>query len=460
MPASETREEQRNGRMLGLLFWGGVGLAPVAALFLLIGGGEGVLRAAVGVLTLSVILIGLSITLRRDGDSVRLEMEDMLFDEIDAVRADVRDDISTAAHATHRSFGEKLHYLNEQLEVTRGELDVARAHLEAVRHEVARLEMARVEAARAESVRHVAPQAAPASRHVSGGGQPPVAPGPNRPGMPPGMVRHTETVQVTTRHTIVDPHADDAPRVGAGAVYGSQGFDRGRPETPDFARPEITTRPRTEPRGAGSTPALRGSQSHAAEPAEESWTEQRLREQLERRRDAAEPVLRDSPDRWPSRESWTERPDADRWSERADVDRWSDRDDDDDRRPALRSGDRWASVRSDDRGRELRVGERRAALHSDESGTELRIEDRWAAVRREDARTGGGGSWSDSDDRLDEPPAGFPWRDTDRDAPRGRGGEWRDSDRGDRRAITGSDGPERWSDYDDYDERDRDRRRR
>jgi hypothetical protein len=281
------------------------------------------------------------------------------------------------------------------------------------------------------------------------------------------MVRHTETVQVTTRHTIVDPHADDGPRVGGGTVYGAPGFERGRPETPDFiARPEVAPRSRTEPRGVGAGPVLRGSHDRSVDPVEESWTEQRLREQLERRREVAEPVQRDASDRWPSRESWTERPDTtDRWSERAEPDRWAERDDDDDRRPGLRAGDRWASVRSDDRGRELRVGERRAALHSDESGTELRIEDRWAAVRREDARTGAG-SWRDDDDRLDEPRAGFPWRDADRDPPRVRDADWRESDRGDRadrgdrRAITGSDAGDRWPDYDDYDERDRDRRRR
>ena len=64
-----------------------------------------------------------------------------------------------------------------------------------------------------------------------------------------------------------------------------------------------------------------------------------------------------------------------------------DRDEDSDRITGVRTGDRWASVRSDERGRELRMGERRAAVRADESGTELRIEDRWAAVRRDEPRS-------------------------------------------------------------------------
>jgi hypothetical protein len=172
--------------------------------------------------------------------------------------------------------------------------------------------------------------------------------------------------------------------------------------------------------------------SRARDSHEESWTDQRLREQLERRRDASEPVS--------GGESWGARRDRDdgrRSARSADAieGRWSEREDDD--RPGVHAGDRWASVRSDDRGREVRVGERRAALHSDGSGTELRIEDRWAAVRREDSR---GGSFFD-DDRADDAPGGFPYRDSERREPR---------------ALSGSDREERWSDYDDRD-RDRDR---
>lgn len=335
MPASDSAEDLRSARLFSILFWVGVALAPIAALVLLIGSGTGSLRVCLGLVIVSVILIGVSITLRRDSDGVRAEIEDTLFDEIDAVRADVRDDIAQAAQATHRAFGEKMQYLLEQIESTRAELAATRVQVDAMRHGISQPTPPAPQ-------RHAAPEV-----HQSA---------PPRPGMAPGVVRHTETVQVTTRHTVMDPH-DESPR---GTTYG---------------------RPVAAP-------------SHAAR--EESWTDQRLREQLNRHRE--EPA-----ERWQPRESY-----EDRWSGQPAHD-------EDDRRPGIRAGDRWASVRSHDRGRELRMGERRAAMHTDSSGTELRIEDRWAAVRRE---------------------AGLPAQD------------WQQSDyRDDRRAITGSDREERWSDY-------------
>lgn len=403
MPNSDTRDEQRHARLLPVLFWGGVGLAPLAALFLFIADGGTALRAAVGVVILSVILIGLSITLRRDTETVRLELEDMILDEIDTVRADVRDDISTAAHATHRAFGDKFQYLVDRLEATRHELEATRAQLEAVRAEVAR-----------------DGQAAPASAGRGGPSPAPHQPAPHagRAGMPPGgVVRHTETVQVTTRQTIVDPHGEDGQR-GA-TVYGSQaaGYDRGR-DADYGARAEA---PREERRSR--------AERRERDRTEESWTEQRLREQLERRREAAEPVSGGG-DGWSSRRDRDR--DEDRRPGRADAieGRWSERDDDE--RPGVRAGDRWASIRTDDRGREVRMGERRAALHSDGSGTELRIEDRWAAVRREDNRPS---SFFDDDQEDDRSPRREP------------------------RAITGADREERWSDYDDDRGRSRDRER-
>lgn len=367
MPASDTRDDQRGARVFSVLFWIGVALAPIAALIMLVGSGTTSLRVSVGVVILSVILIGVSITLRRDSEGLRTELEDTIFDEVDGLRADVRDDITHAAQATHRAFGEKLQYLLDQLEATRAELDATRAQVDVMRHGGAH---------QPPQQRHAAPAPAQA---------PQMAQGTARPGMPPGVVRHTETVQVTTRHTVMDPH-DDGPR---GTTYGTR----------------VAT-----PRGGGQQP------HH-----EESWTDQRLREQFDRRRES------EQAEHWRPRESYEER-----WPAPAPA-----LDDDDDRRPGVRAGDRWASVRSDDRGRELRMGERRAAWHSDGSGTELRIEDRWAAVRREAGL--GGQSWriDDDHDRHDAARE-FPYRDQD--------------DRG-RRAITGSGRDERWSDYrSDYDE--------
>ncbi|WP_020523005.1 hypothetical protein [Catelliglobosispora koreensis] len=377
MPASAAREDQQRARIFSALFWVGVALAPLAALVLLIGSSTGSLRTAVGILVLSVIMIAVSIMLRREGETMKTELEDTLFDEVDATRADIRDDIAHAVHATHRAFGEKFQYLLDQVEATRAELEATRGQLEVLRHQLPAGPNGRV-----------GPPAPGNPAH--GRGQ----------GMPSGIVRHTETVQVTTRHTVMDPNEEQR----AGTTYG-------RPQT-------------AAPRGR-----------------DDSWTEQRLREQLDRRRDAGEPGA--AAERWQQREPYEER--------------WSAPIEDDDRRPGVRAGDRWASIRDDDHGRELRMGERRAALHTDGAGgTELRIEDRWAAVRREagldredrdrDDRVGRGrGGWSD-EDRLDIPRGDFPYRDRERE------------DRS-RRAITSSDREDRWSTYNDDRDRDRDRDR-
>src|SRR5262245_38861860 len=105
MPASDAREDQRHAQVFTVLFWVGVAFAPIAALMLLVGSGTGSLRAAVGILVLSVILIGVSIILRRDSENVKSQLEETMFDEIDAMRADVRNDIGHAVQATHRSLG-------------------------------------------------------------------------------------------------------------------------------------------------------------------------------------------------------------------------------------------------------------------------------------------------------------------------------------------------------------------
>lgn len=406
MPASDTRDDQRGERVYSILFWVGVALAPIAALMLLISSGTGGLKGALGVVIISVILIGVSIVMRRDGEGLRTELEETVFDEIDALRADVRADISQAAQATHRAFGEKLQYLLDQLEATRAELEATRVQVDAIRHGIT--------------------QPAPAQRHPASAsahsGMPQAS---GRAGIAPGIVRHTETVQVTTRHTVMDPH-DDGQR---GTTYSSSSSSHPRRGDEAWAPP--------------SEPRLRDDPW--AEPAprvrEESWTEQRLREQLdrvreERGREREDRERDDHEDRWRSRDRDRDRDSRDsrdNWQSKEDDDRWGD----------VRAGDRWASVRSDERGRELRMGERRAAVHSDSSGTELRIEDRWAAVRREAGIAGGSWRFEDEDQRLDGR-GDFPYRDH----------------RDERRAITGSDREERWSDYEQGYERDRDRRYR
>ena len=313
MPASPDAPDRRSSKLPPALLWAGVGVAPLAALALVLGSGERSLRIAIGLALLAVVLIGLSIVLRPTIEAVKVDLEDSLYDEMDVVREDMRNDIATAARATHRSFGERFEHLQAAFEQLRGQ----------------------VEALRAELARQ--PQSAMPHGTIGAG-----LSGPPRPTgtVPAGVVRHTETVQVTTRSTIVDPHADEPPPVRGPAWSGQAPRRSG--DNVYGSRPEPAPGPAYEP----------------APSYEESWTEQQLRKRLaeaEASRAGSSPSSPSSPSE--------------------ETERWS----------GVRSGDRWASVRSDERGRELRIGERRTSMHSDDSGAEVRYEDRWATVRRDAA---------------------------------------------------------------------------
>ena len=407
MPAADTQQRRAGLPLLPGLLWAGVGLAPVAALLVLFGGDNtSLVRVAVLLAIVAVILIGVSMALRRDPDAVRNQVEEMVFEEIDLLREDLRADITTAAKATHKALGERVVTLHESVEALRGQVDTLRVQMD----------------------RGSAPppaQAAPAAPPPPPVSAPAVGPAHNVSvghGVPGhGVVRHTETVKVTTRQTIVDQNDG-----GRGTVYGSS-------RTSDPVPPQRRSAAERGPEW-GSAPAGQGSGRKSGE--EESWTEQLLRQRLGEERFGAvgfhESGLDDDSGGFTSpafggsgygdtgsvgrdpapagsgfngsgyggggerAPSWSARGGEpwsadDRYGDAAGERRGGRRralepEDDDDRVTGLRAGDRWASVRSDDRGRELRVGERRTAMQADESGTEVRIEDRWAAVRREEAR--------------------------------------------------------------------------
>jgi hypothetical protein len=310
------------------MFWTGVALSPLAALLVLMSSGTQALRMAALLAIAAVVLVGLSIMLRPDASQVRAELEDSLFGEIDGLRAAVRSDITSAARATHKSLSDKLQDMYEHVEALRGQLETMRREYESGQAKAAAAQTGRATPVPPSSPRHM-------GTAMVGG----------------GVVRHTETVQVTTRSTIVDPPGSD----DRGRVYGRRAAREERPR-------------------------------------EESWTEQRLRDRL---RDTGSHLFGD-PGRFTSGYPATGGGQAahsapgegrDDFARRARTyGRHQSEDDDAARDPRwsdMRAGDRWAAVRSDDHGRELRMGERRAAMHSDDSGTELRVEDRWAAVRRE-----------------------------------------------------------------------------
>ncbi|GLL04343.1 hypothetical protein [Dactylosporangium matsuzakiense] len=363
MPAAETTGPpgvKRSTQLLQLLFWGGVGLAPLAALLFLVGSGF-ILQFAAVIGLLAVVLIGLSIALRREGETVKGEVEEMMYEEIDTLRENVRADITHAARQTHGQLMERMGVLNETV-------DALRSQVEMMRGQLGQLERAAA--------------------------QPPPAPSPQAAAAAVPLQRYTETVHVTTKTTVVDPSESRT-----GTVYGGGPRPEPRADIPQQRRPDrserISARPEMRPdahdeprraqrderprerdwRDEPRREAPRRDEPRREEPRrDESWTEQLLRERMERAESGE----------WPQAPRRGERPEP---TERRAGGRR--RADDDDSVAGLRQTDRWASVHSDERGgRELRMGERRSAMHADETGTHVSIEDRWASVRQEEYYSG------------------------------------------------------------------------
>jgi hypothetical protein len=183
MPAAETTRNKPAPRLLTIAFWAGVGLAPLALLIMVVGASAGAIEVALALGLIAIVLIGVSMALRNDSVPVKNEVEQLVYDEIDTLRDDIREDITHAARSTHKALADRIVQLSETVDVLRGRVDTM-----------------------SDQVGRVA--APPVAPHTTGVGH-----------VPGGVVRHTETVQVTTRQTmLVDPH--DTHRDGT--VYGNR----------------------------------------------------------------------------------------------------------------------------------------------------------------------------------------------------------------------------------------------
>ncbi|MEU1749541.1 hypothetical protein, partial [Micromonospora arida] len=441
MPAPASPDVRRQPPLLTMLFWAGVALAPVAALILLVADGNGPLRFAAVLAILAVVLIGLSIALRPDGEGASARTDELL-DEIEELRRELRSEIVAAAQRGNQAL-DQAQRAQEGIAAVRRRLDASGAALAGAAPAVEPAGAGRARVAAVEPPVDDTPvarnrgDAPPARARVSGpddtprwgrpehpdddepayareapeppttagmyGGErpPATAYGSARPRehdrpeaahRPGGVVRHTETVHVTTRHTVVDGGpAEPAGRYGGGyagqwtppAQEWTRGGDAEQPPRPSGrARSEPEQHPRA---GYGVEPGRTGRRD------EPEWTDRR---DAYAQPDEPAPASRShrTPER-PAAESW-DSPDDRGWSEQRDRagapapqpgpplraddtgEYWSQ----------LRAGDRWAAVRDDENGRELRVGERRAEVHADATGTEYRVADRWAAVRHEEPR--------------------------------------------------------------------------
>ncbi|MEV6375906.1 hypothetical protein [Micromonospora musae] len=529
MPAPEA---MRSRSLLTALFWIGVGLAPVAALILLVADGNGTLRFGAVLAILAVVLIGLSIALRPDGESGQGRVDEVL-DELDELRRELRSEIVAAAQRGNQAL-DQAQRAQEAVTAVRRRLEATSAALAGAAlggaEEPVGSGRARVPVAEPEedvpTGRARAPREEPRSRWARSGGADDEEPAPRpasgrhgadrpdpeperpavgaygeraasagaygdrdgsagaygeraasagyggeragaaaggyaaapRPGEPEGrgeprplgVVRHTETVHVTTRHTIVD----GGPAESAGGRYGG-GYSGG------WSPPaEERQWGAAEERWPGGNPQERSWSGYAGQ-------DERPRSGDERpwagaggprdepgwddpRDDRARSGRRDERG-WSAPEGQWDRaeppagPEARGWGEPAEPDRPVQADETGQYWAQLRAGDRWASVREDDRGRELRMGERRAEAHADATGSEYRVADRWASVRRDEPRReydrgrdeGRRGGWVEPEERA-LPAGGVPVPDEWR-PPRQRGPVDAEPERVSRRARVDED---------------------
>ncbi|MFF3852050.1 hypothetical protein [Micromonospora sp. NPDC002575] len=471
MPAPVAATDRRDPRLLSVLFWIGVALAPVAALILLVADGNGPLRFAAVLTIFAVVLIGLSIALRADGDGGHGEAEE-LRDEIDRLGRELRGEIVAAAQRSNQAL-DASQRAQEQVAALRRRLDAAAAGFAAdpdpPSAQPAGAGRARIAPAEtyADAGRPGDAEEAPAAVPFRASARPddappghrpqpiprhgtdrPAQPGvygtdrPAQPGVygtparpaepgapgtrapqpaapdpvprPVGLVRHTETVHVTTRHTVVDGPDPAAGGYGdrwspAPDGYGD-GWSPAAQERPwaGGQRP-ASGEPEGRPWAGHADPAarVRGADAHRfPDPADpEPFDDRAWARQPPSRDEPAQPArpqARGAAVQPEARGGYGPAPAGGGAAGRYETDRapayppvpatsgqWSE----------AEAGDRWAEVRDDDRGREVRVGERRATAHADATGSGYRVEDRWAAVRQGDPypEESPGDRWWDGD---------------------------------------------------------------
>ncbi len=182
MPANHPNDVRRGaaGRAPQLLFWGGMGLAPLAVLILLFGQSTGALRAAVVLAVLTIVMLAVSMAIRPSVDMVRIDIEHRVLDEMERIRLRARDESVMAARHTHQAIADHIHSLHETISELRAQVDEVQT-----------------------------------GSYFDPHGPAAIGPGPSGP---PG-VRRTETVHVTRRTTYDD----------TGVVYGTRtSYDAGR----------------------------------------------------------------------------------------------------------------------------------------------------------------------------------------------------------------------------------------
>ncbi|GAA3344325.1 hypothetical protein GCM10020358_47130 [Amorphoplanes nipponensis] len=91
-------EAPQHTRLLTVLIWAGVGLAPIAALVALLGGSDSSIRFAVLLVAVCVVLIGAALLVRNDPVLLRMDAED----QAAILRDELREEIAAGVRASGR----------------------------------------------------------------------------------------------------------------------------------------------------------------------------------------------------------------------------------------------------------------------------------------------------------------------------------------------------------------------
>ena len=91
-------ENGHSPRLIRALTWAGAGLAPVAALLVLLGG-DGAERVSIVLIAVCAVLLGASQLIRTDPVLLRMHVEDRVADEIGALREELRAELAAARSA-------------------------------------------------------------------------------------------------------------------------------------------------------------------------------------------------------------------------------------------------------------------------------------------------------------------------------------------------------------------------
>ncbi|WP_141714918.1 hypothetical protein [Micromonospora rhizosphaerae] len=482
MPAPIAPADKRSSPLLTVLFWIGVGLAPVAALILLVADGTGPLRFGAVLAILALVLIGLSIALRADGAGSA--GSEQLFDEVEQLRRELRSEIVAAAQRGNQAL-DQAQRVQETVTALRRRLDAAavaaagvtgpavdepaggRARVPASetyddasgRGRYAAQDEAATGWGQSAGDRRDEEEAArrpqPAGRY---GAERPAQPGvygaPRaaehevRPEPAPrqvGVVHHTETVHVTTRRTIVDGGESVAGNVYGGGYAGrwspapEERAWGGEPEERSwsgYAEPDHRDRSGEDRPWAGQATA-RDDRSWSAAPRDDHpWAgvpgdERSGAGQARDDRWAGQGGQRDErawayPAAPRDERAWAAQGDDRAWAAQGDDRGWSPAD-----------GRAWATPEQSGRATadspddpdgdywsELRAGGRWASVRDDEHGREFRVGERRAAVHAD-----GGGTEYRVEDRWASVRRSEPRHDQDRDGDHGWGGGWAEESR-------------------------------